>query len=83
MAPPEEPSKAVSSNDFFESIGQQAEQVQQSEAEAQTDGDDTSRVVEEIESLCMECHENAGRPPVPLAGLLVLTCHRRARHGSS
>jgi len=65
MSPPEDESKTVQPGDFFESIGQQAEQVEQTDADAQQDGDETSRVVEEIESLCMNCHENASRPRAP------------------
>ena len=64
MSPPEDQHKAVSSNDFFESIGQQAEHVEQVDATAQQDGDENSRVVEEIESLCMNCHENVCLPQV-------------------
>jgi zinc finger protein len=31
------------------------------EASAQQDGDDDTKVVDEIESLCMNCHENVRR----------------------
>jgi zinc finger protein len=42
--------------DLFEDMGRKV-----AEASAQQDEDD-SRVVDEIESLCMNCHENV-RPP--------------------
>ncbi|OTA55226.1 zinc finger protein zpr1 [Hypoxylon sp. EC38] len=49
------------SNDFFESIGHKAEQLAPTtngtNGAAQKDDDD-EKVVEEIESLCMNCHEN-------------------------
>lgn len=60
MSPVEEDPKASSTtaNEFFESIGNQADQLAPAtDGEAQTDDDDR-RVVEEIESLCMNCHEN-------------------------
>lgn len=49
-------------NDLFEDMGRKA-----AEASAQQDEDD-SRVVDEIESLCMNCHENV-RPATPAAGV--------------
>ncbi|KAJ9138680.1 Zinc finger protein ZPR1 [Pleurostoma richardsiae] len=51
----------VSSQEFFESIGHKAEQIAPTTTTngAQTNGgDDDGKVVEEIESLCMQCHEN-------------------------
>ncbi|KAI0853917.1 zf-ZPR1-domain-containing protein [Daldinia vernicosa] len=51
----------VSPPDFFESIGQKAGHLAPTtngtNGVAHTDGDD-EKVVEEIESLCMNCHEN-------------------------
>lgn len=54
------PSETTPPIDVFESIGQQVAQV---DAPTNTEGDavdaeDDGRVVEEIESLCMNCHEN-------------------------
>lgn len=63
MSPVEEDPKTMSTtaNEFFESIGNQADQLAPAaNDEAQTDDDDR-RVVEEIESLCMNCHENVSR----------------------
>lgn len=49
---------AISSTDYFQSIGQQVNQVNPAtNGEAQPDSDDV-KPVEEIESLCMNCHEN-------------------------
>ena len=39
--------------DLFEDMGRKV-----AEASAQPDTDDGSKVVDEIESLCMNCHEN-------------------------
>ena len=60
MSPPEETkATGVSSTEFFDSIGNQAERVAPATDGAQEqDGDDDGRVVEEIESLCMQCHDN-------------------------
>lgn len=44
---------SLSSSDYFKSIGHQVDQV----APSTTDDDDV-KPVEEIESLCMNCHEN-------------------------
>ncbi len=45
--------------ELFETIGQQAEQVTAPAADGdQAQDDDDQRVVEEIESLCMNCHDN-------------------------
>ncbi len=52
--------------DFFESIGKKADQVAPSTngangvSSAADDDDDDGKVVEQIESLCMNCHENVG-----------------------
>lgn len=60
-------------DDFFESIGKKAEQLNTNDASAKpanaTTGDSVAaqpeqaeedqKVVDEIESLCMNCHENA------------------------
>lgn len=39
--------------DLFEDMGRKV-----AEASAQDDNDDGTKVVDEIESLCMNCHEN-------------------------
>lgn len=53
-------SSPISSQDYFKSIGQQVDQVAPAtNGAAQTDDDDI-KPVEEIESLCMNCHENVG-----------------------
>ncbi|KAI1765203.1 zinc finger protein zpr1 [Hypoxylon sp. FL1150] len=59
----EEPghSTTVSSTDFFESIGQKAGHLAPTTNGTNgvtPKGDDDEKVVEEIESLCMNCHEN-------------------------
>ena len=69
MSPPEEEPKTIgtTANEFFESIGNQADQLAPAtNGEAQTAEDDDRRVVEEIESLCMNCHENVSRIQPPL-----------------
>ncbi|KAF2002875.1 zinc finger protein zpr1 [Amniculicola lignicola CBS 123094] len=48
MAPPKSLAK-----DLFEDMGRKV-----AEASAQAEGDDDTKVVDEIESLCMNCHEN-------------------------
>lgn len=52
-------SNVISSNEYFRSIGQQADQVAPATngATQQSDSDDV-KPVEEIESLCMNCHDN-------------------------
>jgi zinc finger protein len=58
-------------DDFFESLGKKAEHLTINEQKvvnaspvavngttAQSDEDDDQKVVDEIESLCMNCHEN-------------------------
>ncbi|CAK7239073.1 MAG: nucleolar zinc-finger protein [Sporothrix thermara] len=62
MSPPED--HIVTPNQIFESIGSQVAHVdapaaaEAGDATAAADNDDDGRVVEEIESLCMNCHEN-------------------------
>ena len=43
--------------DLFEDMGRKV-----AEASAQDDSEDGTKVVDEIESLCMNCHENVFRP---------------------
>ncbi|KAK8076954.1 zinc finger protein [Apiospora saccharicola] len=50
--------KTLSSSEFFETIGQKASQTGQVDGAGQENGEDDGKVVEEIESLCMNCHEN-------------------------
>lgn len=62
--------KTINSTEFFESIGQKASQLNgtagDAGAEGQQDGDDEPKVVEQIESLCMNCHENVRAcSPIP------------------
>lgn len=58
-------------DDFFESIGKKAEQLTiddpnapkatgDAAAQKPEDPEEDQRVVDEIESLCMNCHENVG-----------------------
>lgn len=54
-------SHGVSSTEFFESIGQKAAQLGATTngVNGETTGDDDEhKIVEEIESLCMQCHDN-------------------------
>ena len=64
--PQEETTKSVlSPSEFFQSIGQQADKVAPTTNGTATDddaADDDQKVVEEIESLCMNCHENVCLP---------------------
>lgn len=55
-------SNVISPNEYFRSIGQQADQVAPATngTAQQSDGDDVTPV-EEIESLCMNCHDNVSR----------------------
>ena len=58
----------ISSTDFFESIGKKATHLDSTNGTNGTNGstngangatgDDDEKVVQEIESLCMNCHEN-------------------------
>ncbi|KAK8038640.1 zf-ZPR1-domain-containing protein [Apiospora rasikravindrae] len=52
--------KTLSSSEFFETIGQKASQTTNGQVNGagQENGEDEPKVVEEIESLCMNCHEN-------------------------
>lgn len=55
----------VSPTDFFESIGQKAGHLAPTTNGTNgvaPKGDDDEKVVEEIESLCMNCHENVCMP---------------------
>lgn len=61
MSPPEE--NIVTPDQIFESIGNQVAQVDAptvaaADGDAPDNDDDDGRVVDEIESLCMNCHEN-------------------------
>jgi zinc finger protein len=67
-------------DDFFESIGKKAEQLAINDksdkspnaggdASQPEQGEDEQKVVDEIESLCMNCHENVIPP-----GLLFALC---------
>ncbi len=64
MSPAEEiRPNTVSSPEFFDTIGHQAEQLAPAADGAGQDGEDDRRVVEEIESLCMNCHDNVSPAP--------------------
>lgn len=78
MSDPEDKTIATttaSSTDFFESIGKKANQLAPStnghgtngiaNVSAEDDDDDDGKVVEQIESLCMNCHENVCLRPQP------------------
>lgn len=69
-------SKTLSSSEFFETIGQKASQTGQVNGAGQQDGEDDGKVVEEIESLCMNCHENVSRPHHLLDSHALLVCMR-------
>lgn len=56
-------SNVISPNEYFRSIGQQADQVAPAtNGTAQQPDSDDVKPVEEIESLCMNCHDNVSRP---------------------
>lgn len=64
MPTPEEKTTNISSSEFFEAIGKKVEHL-----DGATNGDHNTgcdgeageeKAVEEIESLCMNCHENVG-----------------------
>lgn len=55
----------ISSTEYFQSIGQQADQVAPATNGAGLTDDDDIKPVDEIESLCMNCHENVSRFPSP------------------
>lgn len=62
--------------EFFESIGKKADQLAPSTngngANGDLNGDeDDGKVVEQIESLCMNCHENVSRCSLRSMGLSV------------
>lgn len=59
--------------DLFEDMGRKV-----AEASAQDDNDD-SKVVDEIESLCMNCHENVRLLDLPIWPKLI---NNRASHDS-
>ena len=72
MSPAEEINmEGVSSTEFFETIGNQVEQVAPS-SDVPGEDEDDQRVVEEIESLCMNCHENVS------SSHILLCCRTRA-----
>ncbi len=54
-------------DDFFESLGKKAENLTTQEATTngaapvQSNDDDEPKIVDEIDSLCMNCHENVCR----------------------
>ena len=57
---------AQSSNDFFESIGKKVEgaaPTSDGKKGGHESADNNGNVVDELESLCMNCHEDV-RPPV-------------------
>ncbi|PSR79764.1 zinc finger protein zpr1 [Coniella lustricola] len=49
---------SLSSSDYFKSIGHQVDQVAPSANGAEQGDDDDVKPVDEIESLCMNCHDN-------------------------
>ena len=56
---------AASSSEFFEPIGKKADQLAPTTNGANgvpSAEDDDGKVVEQIESLCMNCHENVRSP---------------------
>lgn len=53
---------AISSNEYFQAIGAQVDQVTPATNSAEP-ADDDVKPVEEIESLCMNCHEDVS--PLP------------------
>lgn len=44
--------------DFFDSIGNKVSNLTPGQDDDTAEGDDEPRAVEEIESLCMTCHQN-------------------------
>lgn len=52
---------SLSSSDYFKAIGQQVDQVAPATNGAEQIENDEVKPVEEIESLCMNCHENVRR----------------------
>lgn len=62
-------------DDYFESLGKKAqnlssnEQKNDSTANGTLESDEDQRVVDEIESLCMNCHENVHYPILSLSSI--------------
>lgn len=54
---------SLTSSDYFKAIGQQVDQVAPATNGAEQIDNDDVKPVEEIESLCMNCHENVRRLP--------------------
>lgn len=50
--------KTITPTDYFRSIGQQVDQVAPATNGAAQPDDDDIKPVDEIESLCMNCHED-------------------------
>ena len=50
--------------DFFDAIGNKVSNLTPGQDDGTAEGDDEPRAVEEIESLCMTCHENVRIRPV-------------------
>jgi zinc finger protein len=59
MAVPSSTEKTSSTD--FETVGAKAERLGAADANAEDDG----KIVEEVESLCMNCHENVSRLSSP------------------
>lgn len=55
--------------ELFNTIGEKVEQVAPTAAANGTTGGDDEKVVEEIESLCMNCEENVSPTTRPLESL--------------
>ena len=53
-------------NDLFAAIGKQVLGLQLGDDEDKLPEDERVKVVEEIESLCMNCEENVGRPGIAI-----------------
>ncbi len=49
-------------NDLFAAIGKQVLGLELGDDEDKINGDERVKIVEEIESLCMNCEENVGSP---------------------
>jgi zinc finger protein len=57
--PTQENPDGAAFDDFFESLGKQAEATGTGQPE-----EETQKVVDEIESLCMNCHKNVRQSPI-------------------
>ena len=57
-------------NDLFAAIGKQVLGLQLGDDEDETPEDERVKIVEEIESLCMNCHEDVGCPTMATCGLI-------------